>query len=594
MRETALDPTRRALVFGGAGLAGLSAAGCCALPQTPMIAGTCDPRILPFLAGPEVLAAWAKPERYFDAHTHFFNAQDVPVAGFLAKSVAHSMPSQKLRDLVRALAPVAEALAHLAPTPVAEYDSLCRRTSLKALSLRDDNDQLDKDIDTRRDGTAEEVFREIIRRSDTIPRLFNEATAAAKSRHPDAYRGQTPVFNQAFVVDSLRDGGSLRDSPQDKIRMQRAAELSAEETQLAAMKSALQFVGFMLSPRHHNLRTYIRRNAEQSPGLPLSGCFAAMVDFNYWLDCPAKASHMEDQVRLHAQLSLQSRGFLMPLVAYNPWVDIQDKDASIGLVEKAIKYHGCVGAKIYPPMGFYPFNNTGFPLVTKEKRPDLEALDNKLAAFYELCDSLGVPVMAHANESNGRDDAHDKLAGVAGWKALRDNEGKVKANVQSLYVNAGHFGGAHAHGGVDWSDQFVDMMKPQGRLNVFADLGYWNELLIDGQVATKLKRELETPLATGGSVADRVMYGSDWHMLSQEPGWENYAGDMANLIWGLDTSGAVAAKVLGGNVLRCYGLAKDSGRGNLERLQKFHADNGTEGSPGWVPSSTQPTGPSGG
>jgi hypothetical protein len=22
------------------------------------------------------------------------------------------------------------------------------------------------------------------------------------------------------------------------------------------------------------------------------------VDFNYWLDCPAKASHQEDQVRL--------------------------------------------------------------------------------------------------------------------------------------------------------------------------------------------------------------------------------------------------------------------------------------------------------
>lgn len=90
------------------------------------------------------------------------------------------------------------------------------------------------------------------------------------------------------------------------------------------------------------------------------------------------------------------------------------------------------------------------------------------------------------------------------------------------------------------------------------------------------------------------MYGSDWHMLSQEPGWEHYAGDMANLIRGLDTSGAAAAKVLGGNVLRCYGLAKDSGRGNLERLQKFHSDNGAEGSPGWVPASPQPTDPSGG
>ena len=90
-----------------------------------------------------------------------------------------------------------------------------------------------------------------------------------------------------------------------------------------------------------------------------------MVDFNYWLDCPAKASQMEDQVRIHEQLSVLSRGFFLPVIAYSPWVDIQDKDASITLVEKAIKQHGCVGAKIYPLMGLYPFNNTGLPLATQ-------------------------------------------------------------------------------------------------------------------------------------------------------------------------------------------------------------------------------------
>ena len=115
MREFAFDWSRRAVVFGGAAFAGPSATGCCAIPETPEFVGACRPQPSPFLAGPEVLAAWAKPECYFDAHTHFFNAQDVPVASFLAKSVAHSIPSQKLRELVQALAPVAEALAQLAP-----------------------------------------------------------------------------------------------------------------------------------------------------------------------------------------------------------------------------------------------------------------------------------------------------------------------------------------------------------------------------------------------------------------------------------------------------------------------------------------------
>ena len=62
-------------------------AGCCTVP-TPSVSGLCIDSPTPFLAGPEVLKAWAGKERYFDAHTHFFNASDVPVEQFLAKSVA--------------------------------------------------------------------------------------------------------------------------------------------------------------------------------------------------------------------------------------------------------------------------------------------------------------------------------------------------------------------------------------------------------------------------------------------------------------------------------------------------------------------------
>lgn len=573
------NSSRRALVLGGATATGLAAVGCCAVPPLPKIAGACSPQPSPFLAGPEVQAAWARPERYFDAHTHFFNAQDVPVARFLSKSVAHSVPSASLRELISALAPIAEALAQLAPTPEQEHKELCSRAGIKSLSLRDDNEKLDTEIDNRRVSTADELYREVLRRGDQIPNLINAATSAVKSSRPNTLRSQTPTFSQEFVREALRDGGSVRDPSSDKLKTQRTSELTAEDAQLALMKGAFQFVGFMLSPRHHNLRTYIRRNAEHSPNLPLSGCFAAMVDFNYWLDCPAKASHMEDQVRVHEQLALLSKGFLMPLVAYNPWVDILENDASIKLVERAVTYHGCVGVKIYPPMGFYPYNNAGIPLHTGEKRPDLVALDKKLAVFYELCDGLGVPVMAHANESNGRDLAHDALAGAVGWTALRDQ----LPTLRSLYVNAGHFGGAPKHDSGDWSDDFVKLMSQKGHLQVYADLGYWDELLDQPGVRTRLEKVLSTALETGGTIADRIMYGSDWLMLSKEPAWESYAGGVANIIQGMDPTGALATKILGGNVLRCYGLEKGTGR-NLARLVKYHADNGAVGSPGWLAS----------
>jgi hypothetical protein len=321
------------MVFGGSILAGLSAAGCCTLPPTPQISGACA-RKNAFLAGPEVRDAWSQKERFFDAHTHFFNAQDVPVAGFLKKSVAHSIPSERLRKLVIALAPIAETLSNLAPTPKAEYDELCKSDGGVLKSLKAQSEDLDSDINSRRDGVASELYKRILRDSPEIPELFKDANDSAKARNPNAFRAQTTTFSEQFVVEALRDGSGHRESG-NKFVPNADNKMSAEEAEAASLKNTLQFVGFMLSPRHHNLRTYIRKYAENSPDLPLSGCFASMVDFNYWLDCPAKASHMQDQVLLHEQLALLSGGFMMPLVAYNPWVDIQENDASIKLVQRA-------------------------------------------------------------------------------------------------------------------------------------------------------------------------------------------------------------------------------------------------------------------
>lgn len=577
MSASTVNTTRRALVLGGPVFAGLSAAGCCTLPPTPQISGACA-RKNAFLAGPEVQAAWSRPERFFDAHTHFFNAQDVPVAGFLKKSVAHGIPSERLRKLVIALAPIAEALANLAPTPKAEFDELCKPDGGALKSLKAQSDDLDSDINSRRDGVASELYKRILRDSPEIPQLFKDANDSAKARNPNAFRAQTTTFSEQFVIEALRDGSGHRESG-NKFVPNAANKMSAEEADAASLKNALQFVGFMLSPRHHNLRTYIRKYAENSPDLPHSGCFAAMVDFNYWLDCPAKASHMQDQVLLHEQLALLSGGFMLPLVAYNPWVDIQENDASIKLVKKAIESHGCVGVKMYPPMGFYPYGNEGSPIPSSEPRPSLSELDKKLLALYELCDELGVPVMAHANESNGRDREHDKLAGAKGWKALRDN---VPQSLKNLRVNAGHFGGDSVKAKGDWTEDFVRLMSEPGALQVYGDLGYWEKLLTSPAVQDNLKALLSTKLQGGGIAADRVMYGSDWLMLSQVPGWETYGNEMAQVLRNIAPSKDAFSGLMGGNVLECFGLTKKSGGKSFSRLRQYYASNGAPAGPGWM------------
>ncbi len=582
MPRTPFDPRRRALMLGGASLAGLSAAGCCTVPPPfPQIAAGCHPRPAPFLAGPEVRAAWRGRERYFDAHTHFFNAQDVPVAGFLAKSVAHGITDARLRQFVIALAPVAELIGKTSMTAKDEHNALCGRgpgDGQRLRSLAEDTTDLDTEIERQSEERARQLYREIIQRHPDIPRLFNQAADQAKSASIGALRNQVDSFSEELVIEAFRDGGGYRLPATNKLVPQTKGRMSSSESTVASMRGALQFVRFMLSPRHHNLRTFIRRYAEQSPGIPLSGCFASMVDFNYWLDCPDRATHLQDQVRLHEQLAILSGGFLMPLVAYNPWVDIKEGDASIKLVKKAVQEHGCVGVKLYPPMGFYPYGNARFTVDTAEPRPDPVALDRKLGALYELCDELGVPVMAHANESNGRDHAHDALASPVGWNELLDKGPTLKR----LTVNAGHFGGAHPRAVDDWTDGFVKLMARQGSLRVYGDLGYWDELPDSAPAQTKLKQALAVGLGAGESVADRVMYGSDWLMLSNEPGWELYAEAVGRLLKGIEAPKDVAARVLGANAMACFGLSGSGDAAPLRRLVDFHQANGNAGGPGWL------------
>lgn len=585
-----IDGQRRALMLGGASLAALSAAGCCTVPLPQIVAG-CPARPTPFLAGPEVQAAWRGTTRYFDAHTHFFNAQDVPVAGFLQKSVAHGIDDDRLRQFVIALAPLAEIVGKTAMTAKDEHELLCRGGSVSAAaaqgmkSLAEGTSDLDAEIERQADARARQLYREIVERNAEIPRLFNEAARQAQSASVGALRHQVDRFSEELVIEAFRDGAGSRPPGTKELMPQTKARLSSPEATVAFMRGVLQFVRFMLSPRHHNLRTYIKRYAEHSPGLALSGCFASMVDFNYWLDCPAKATNLLDQVRLHEQLAILSQGFLMPLVAYNPWVDIQEDDASLKLVKKAVQAHGCVGVKIYPPMGFYPYGNAWHPVASTEPRPDVAALDRKLRALYELCDELAVPVMAHANESNGRDRAHDALAGPLGWNELLDHGPPLKR----LTVNAGHFGGAHPRAADDWTDGFIKLMARQGRLRIYGDLGYWSEIIDSAPAQAKLKKALTTALGPGESVADRVMYGSDWLMLSQEPGWELYAQALGQLLHGNDTPPGVAAKVLGANAMACFGLSGAADPEPLRRLVDFHAANGNGDGPGWRrPAPTSP------
>jgi predicted TIM-barrel fold metal-dependent hydrolase len=99
-------------------------------------------------------------------------------------------------------------------------------------------------------------------------------------------------------------------------------------------------------------------------------------------------------------------------------------------------------------------------------------------------------------------------------------------------------------------------MAGAGGQRFFADLGYWSNLQCltvpadCGFARQRLRSALLTALPNGETVADRVMYGTDWFMLTNESAWSRYPDAVLD---SLAQTGAIE-KVFGGNAARFFKL----------------------------------------
>lgn len=534
---------RRSLVRAGAALAAMPLAGCASLLRERMPEFEVAKPLAPLSASTAAAVTGATPN--LDAHAHIFNARDVPVRGMLEGPIAHSLRDPKLAALVQALAPIAQALAHLAPSPASEmrmlrdlFASYAPFSEAKAIA------QFDEDLIRRRDQRLQELQKALNKDGEFV-RRYREIVGPATLKSVDQISLET--LRAAAYRGSGFEGLSIEP------RELRGAAKDVEAT--LSLDGVLRFATHMLSPRVDNLRSYIKAYGAGSPGVPLAGAVGAMVEFNYWLGPPCNASRMLDQVKLYERLVRLSGGFLLPLVGYNPATDMKEDGASLQVVENAIEQHGCVGVKIYPPNGFLPYGNGTKECPLPEHLPDRfdgAELDRRLGRLYELCAGLGVPVLAHANMSMGSDDAHDDLAGPCGWGAL-DHAADV--HVPSLQVNVGHLGGDGGDKST-WTANFVKLMGDAKRLRLFGDLGFWDRLGTDRAAAGRLVDALRATLQRGQRGADRVMYGSDWMMMVRVAGYERFPATVLQVLQGEGIGGDDIRKVFGGNALACFGLRK--------------------------------------
>lgn len=469
-----------------------------------------------------------------DIHCHTFNADDLPVRGFIRST---KFDDSRLGDLIGALSDrFAQGQAPGFTTEKRELDHLL----------------------------ASESFAE----------AFEVSPPAAPDPAAELDRDTKRVLAELQKSDPalLQEVGTA-------LATEEQGELEGFADWFSASKRAVRWVNLFGRSRLDNT-VLLMDNFDDRIDLytPL------LVDLDMGLHDAAK-TRLAEQVELHEKISRLSmlerlprvrRGRVHPFMAFDPRRQVRDVIAgdvrtTFDILQEAVATYGFIGVKVYPPMGFKPIGNTAIPgLMTAQVAAKV---DEALVDLYEWCQREDVPITAHTARSN---EANDKYVDFAS----PDNWANVLSDFPRLRLNLGHFGGADRTAPADdWTAKIARLATP-AHPNLFADVGnhdVWDTGLTTAYIA--MLKALFT--ATGTSqMAERLMFGSDWYMVAIHPEHDRFLDQYEEAYrdaFGDDATDAF----LGGTAMRFLGL-DDAGSGNSKRLAARYAKYAPGREPDWL------------
>jgi len=559
-----MDAARRAFLRVGAGLVTLALPGCCLLRPR---------QLTPFCPNDPNIASATTPLTV-DVHAHIFNGTDLQVTRFIELVV--DKQNDTFARAAKLLGGVLQQLAwERAPTAKEEraalgnlHDALGRCEPVMqpaAVTLAKEEGY----VRAKRELTA------ALNRTQAMP----GAPVAPDSAAAQALIRALPASYSEYLLRKPGPGAA-------------AAPGGADVAGL--IDFVIQNFQYRYVSAHDYLLTFSRGATRKIDLL-----VASLVDYDWWL---AKGeptpSSLREQVELMGQIAIATGGRVHAFVPFDPFREVMARGSALTLVKDAVTMHGAMGVKLYPPMGFAPIGNAGATIWKgKDWLPGVvygdqfgTQLDTVLAEFFSWCIEEEVPVMAHANRSNGPDPEFEKLALADRWKIALERLDQRPD--RKLRINFGHFGDTTpVADGPSRSEAFVALMKAtpaSAGAMAFADASYFSDILDN---ALKLQAILENLYLLAqdqpGLLANRLMYGSDWEMSLIERNVESYLGGFqatfakieANLSARDPAFKGLADRFFGGNAARYLGLAR--GQRNRARIDAFYARNGIA-DPHWM------------
>jgi predicted TIM-barrel fold metal-dependent hydrolase len=249
----------------------------------------------------------------------------------------------------------------------------------------------------------------------------------------------------------------------------------------------------------------------------------SIVDMNCWFidqDPGSIAWSFAEQKRDMLALLAAYGGRMLPFLAFDPERELQLRrlPGELKVELEALANQGFVGVKIYPPFGYRPHGNAEIRddhecgvTVAPARRDEYDAV---LEDLYAACEALELPIAAHCE---------DPGAGVARCGEHADPKwwAPVLAKHPELRLNLTHFGGVEGLVGCEpeksWARAIGELMKTAPHL--YADVGA-HEVTRDTRMCKEFFDRLEADIP---QAVDRLMFGTDWHMIVRHEKHREYA-----------------------------------------------------------------------
>jgi predicted TIM-barrel fold metal-dependent hydrolase len=554
-----LQTGRRQFLRQSVGLATLSAFG----PTIPVALGGPNESSAESETSPSSTLLVASA---IDVHCHIFNARDIPIRNFVMMVAFEKYPLLNILDpLVILLSFVMDSFA---PTAAQEL-AVIHHAAMRAEALsRPDNDAREVAavayaLDQLQRGNAK--FDPPI----SIRRLGNlrQSELDLLNRYSGPFAGERvsltgPLLSAEALEKTARGLLNVSDI---KNWIKWACLFTKYRYEIAEQLSSLSPTG------SHEIKFY-------APG---------MIDFAYWLG-QFDTTSIADQVRVTAAISaLPNHSYaLHGLVAFDPWRQVEEPN-TLSTIKDAVTKSGCIGVKLYPPMGFRPLFNIDerkFPAGLEDHYVDPgKRLDDALRTLYDWCISDDVPIVAHCSYSQFFRKKYGNRASPFFWEKALDQ-------YPTLRLNLAHCGGIwdidrdrHRPGAETWTKKVIELLGSGKYPNLYADVGDDTAVLENTREDAGLEKRITDRLA--GYLHDnqrargRLMFGTDWTLAGRELNMHRYYEYMKTRFCdGLNLSDSEREGVLGYNAASFLGLASVAGNKPKARLrlEAFYADHGLD------------------